>query len=114
MVKPTVEPQTINWQNFGVAESDQRNKNFVLYLLLLILIFLCVQAVILYEEQVDALVDVVPNLACPAKDVSAQEAYLDLKALTSKKTGAFHCFCSKLFSDIGSAATAAYSFEVGA
>lgn len=52
VVTPSVEPQTINWHNFGVSQSDQRNKNCILYLLLLVMMFFCVQGVILYQEEI--------------------------------------------------------------
>lgn len=109
-VKPTVEPETINWHNFGVSRSDLITKNVVLSVMLIILLFFEMHVIIIYENDVKDRLVIVPNFMCGNDTISALDAFIDYRAPAKMRNGNYHCFCSTLFVQLGNSGAANHQF----
>jgi len=111
-VIPTVEPELIIWNNFGIKRVERFLRSLLFYVIVLGLLVIVFTSVSTLEKKNWELAQLVPSLNCPA-EITEAKASADYKIKDlPKRAGDYHCFCKNMLEKDGSGKTSAYKFKL--
>ena len=110
-VKGSVEPELLIWENFGINAHSRWLRTVGYILLVLILILACFSLVLYMQTYNQINLSQVPNVRCPTQ-VDDSVANIDYYALSTSRSGAFHCYCRNLLVRDGIKALKSFKFPL--
>ena len=83
------------WENFGISLWAKRIRKLGYLLLVVVLIFICFGSILYMQTYNQINQSQVPHVRC-AKQVDDSAANIDYYALSTSRSGDFHCYCRNL------------------
>lgn len=102
-VRDPVEPDLINWHNFGVRKVQRYFRTFLFLLFVVAMIFGCCIGVVYMENTVKSAEAKIPQIDCNY-EVSPEKAYADFLNFNDPAlvpNGEYHCFCKNIYEKDG-------------
>lgn len=94
-IKPSIEPETINWLNFGTSKQKYFERTVIFYSFMLAILVGIFFLITWMEKQLQAITARIPNITCN-ETIVQEQAFVDYLSGYSDRNGDFHCFCNGL------------------
>ena len=101
--RSAVEPELLNWQNFGVTRKQRCMRNLAFIIIMLLLTVALFYGILFAESTIAEEELTFPVIECSAditKTLASADAYA-FKENTEQANGDFYCYCSNLYNSMG-------------